>query len=106
MASPVVDASVYLHVFILVATLLSYFYWGMWATMVASRSRSLAISWIFLLALSAFPVLTSLVPISTFQNQYILVFSGEVVSHPIFFSDQLFYCSNVIIIISGKVAIY
>ena len=29
--------------------------------------------------------------------------SGVVVSHPIFFSDQLFYCSNIIIIISGKV---
>ena len=28
--------------------------------------------------------------------------SGAVVSHPIFFSDQLFYCSNIIIIISGK----
>ena len=29
--------------------------------------------------------------------------SGAVVSHPIFFPDQIFYCSNIIIIISGKV---
>ena len=29
--------------------------------------------------------------------------SGAVVSHPIFFSDQLFYCSNIIKIICGKV---
>ena len=29
--------------------------------------------------------------------------SGAVVSHPIFFSDQLFYCSNIIIIICGKI---
>ena len=28
--------------------------------------------------------------------------SGAVISHPIFFSDQLFYCSNIIIIINGK----
>ena len=28
--------------------------------------------------------------------------SGAVFSHPIFFSDQIFYCSNIIIIISGK----
>ena len=28
--------------------------------------------------------------------------SGAVFSHPIFFSDQILYCSNIIIIISGK----
>ena len=30
-------------------------------------------------------------------------FHTQVVSHPIFFSDQIFYCSNIIIIIIGKV---
>ena len=32
-----------------------------------------------------------------------LVSSGAVVSHPICFSDQLFCCSNIIIINSGKI---
>ena len=38
-----------------------------------------------------------------FTPRWFHTHSGAVVSHPIFFSDQIFYCSNIIIIISGKV---